>query len=138
MTKSTDKASTRAKGNRAAKAMPGPISGELVTVANAIPTAVPGAGFLSKTRLKKAGGSLVVTVPASARNLLQLFEGQEMAVSVVGSAVVMEPLPAAKPMRVRKPKYTLDQLVLGMDPDATLADEERVWMDAPPAGREIW
>jgi antitoxin ChpS len=77
-------------------------------------------------------------MPASARNLLQLTEGQEMVVSVEGSKVVMEPLPTTRPMRVRRPKYTLEDLLVGSDPDARMSDEERAWHDTPPAGRETW
>jgi antitoxin ChpS len=95
-------------------------------------------GALATTRLKRAGGSLVVTVPASARNLLNLTEGQEMSVSVVGSTVVLEPMPTARPMRVRRPKYTLDELVADANPDAGLSDEERAWQDEKPMGREVW
>ena len=101
-------------------------------------TEMPATGFLAKTRLKKAGGSLVMTMPASARNLLRLTEGQEMAVSVQGTKVVLEPMPTRKPMQVRRPKYTLDELVAGMDPDVSPEDAENPWMDAAPAGREIW
>lgn len=95
-------------------------------------------GTLAKTRLKRAGGSLVVTVPASARNLLNLTEGQEMSVSVVGSTVVLEPIPTARPLRARPPKYTLDELVATANLDADLSDEERAWHDVPPVGRETW
>lgn len=96
------------------------------------------AGFLAKTRLKKAGGSLVMTVPASARNLLNLSEGQEMAVSVEGDRVIVEPVRPAKSMRIQRPKYSLDELIAGMHPDTPLTDEERAWMNEPPSGREIW
>jgi antitoxin ChpS len=95
-------------------------------------------GVLARTRLKKSGGSLVITVPAPARNLLKLTAGQEMAVSVEGSKVVMEPIPVEGPTRVRRPKYTIDELVAGMEPDVPLTEEERAWMDEPPAGREVW
>lgn len=93
-----------------------------------------GGGFLARTRLKKAGGSLVMTVPASARNLLQLTEGQEMLVTVEDNKVVMEPLPPdmAAP-RVRRPKYSLEQLLEGME-----LEDGGAWLDAPPAGRETW
>lgn len=94
-------------------------------------------GILATTRLKKAGGSLIVTVPASARNLLQLTEGQEMAISVEGSKVIMEPVASVESWRARKPKYTLDELVAGTKPTHEV-DEDRSWMDAPPAGRETW
>lgn len=96
-------------------------------------------GFSTRSRLKKAGGSLVLTVPATARNMLGLTEGQEMIISVVGQQVIAEA--ATKPqktMKVRKPKYTLDELLEGYEPDRTLSAEERVWMDAPPVGNETW
>ena len=35
----------------------------------------PGGGVLASTRLKRAGGSLVIVVPAAARNLLGLAAG---------------------------------------------------------------
>ncbi|MGO4439769.1 AbrB/MazE/SpoVT family DNA-binding domain-containing protein [Rhizobium sp. RAF56] len=96
-------------------------------------------GFLATAKLKKAGGSLVMTVPAAARNMLGLTEGQEMAVSVKGTQVIVEPIvPSAKAMRVRQPKYTLDELIAGYDADVPLSDEERRWMDASPTGREVW
>jgi antitoxin component of MazEF toxin-antitoxin module len=41
-------------------------------------------------------------------------------------------------MQSRRPKYTLDELVVGMNPELPLTDEERAWMDEPAAGREIW
>jgi len=94
--------------------------------------------MLAKTTLKRAGGSLVVTVPAAARNLLKLTEGQEMSVSVVGSTVVLEPMPTDRPKHVRRPKYTLDELLGDANPDAGLSEEERAWQDAPPVGREVW
>lgn len=94
--------------------------------------------FLAKTRLKKSGGSLVATIPAAARNLLQLSEGQKMAVTVEGSKVIMEAIPAAAPMRVRRPKYTLDELLVASDPEAPMTEEEKAWHDAPPVGREVW
>src|SRR5688500_15656787 len=48
----------------------------------------PAAGFVDTVRLKKSGGSLVMTVPASARKRLGLTEGQDMAISVRGTKVV--------------------------------------------------
>lgn len=112
-------------------------SGQSVEVAGASGP-VPTPRVLAHTRLKKAGGSLVMTVPAVARSLLQLTEGQEMAVSVEGNRVVLEAVASDRPMRVRRPKYTLDQLIEGADPAAQLSDEERAWHDAAPMGRETW
>ncbi len=53
--------------------------------------------FSTTSRLKKAGGSLVLTVPAAARNMLGLTEGQEMIVSVKGRQVIAEPVSQETP-----------------------------------------
>lgn len=96
-------------------------------------------GFSTRSKLKKAGGSLVLTVPAAARNMLGLTEGQEMIISVVGQKVVAEAAtPPQKTIKVRKPKYTLDELIQGHDAERTLSAEERAWIDAPPVGNETW
>lgn len=96
-------------------------------------------GFSTVSRLKKAGGSLVLTVPAAARNMLGLTEGQEMTVSVRGGQVIAEPLvPSPKVMKVRRPKYTLDALLEGYDSRSPRSPEEQAWIDAPPAGKEAW
>ena len=85
----------------------------------------------SVTTLKKAGGSLVMTVPARARDALQLTEGQQMTVSVEGTRLVLEPSQPARPA------YTLDELLAQCDFDQPYSDEERAWLDAPPVGREL-
>lgn len=139
MTKPTGKAASGAKGKAGRfTAKRSSRSGQFVTVGFAASGPMPSAGFLAKTKLKKAGGSLVATMPAAARNLLHLSEGQEMAVTVEGSKVIMEAMPSAAPLRVRRPKYTLDELLTDATPDAPMSDEEKAWHDAPPVGREIW
>ena len=96
-------------------------------------------GFSTTSRLKRAGGSLVLTVPAAARSMLGLTEGQEMIVSVRGGQVIAEPvMGAAKTMKVRAPKYSLDDLLDGYEADGPRSPAEQAWIDAPPAGREIW
>lgn len=48
--------------------------------------------------------------------------------------------PAAKNARrrhVRRPKYTIEELVEGMDPDAPLTAEQKAWRDDPPTGHEV-
>lgn len=54
-----------------------------------------GRGIITTT-IKKAGGSLLMTVPAPARDALHLAEGQEMTVLVEGDRLIYEP---AKPAR---------------------------------------
>lgn len=89
-------------------------------------------------KLKKAGGSLMMTVPASARDALHLSEGQEMTVSVEGESIVLKPVVKVSATSNRKPRYTLDELIAQCTPNAALTDEERAWMDEPAAGNETW
>ena len=72
-----------------------------------------------------------MTVPARARDALQLTEGQQMTVSVEGTRLVLEPSQPARPA------YTLDELLAQCDFDQPYSDEERAWLDAPPVGREL-
>lgn len=85
-----------------------------------------------RTTLKKAGGSLVMTVPARARDALHLTAGQELNIEIVDDALVL------KPTSRRRPKYTLEELLADCDPDAPMSDEERAWHDVAPVGRELW
>lgn len=86
---------------------------------------------MMRTTLKKAGGSLVMTVPAGARDALHLVAGQVLNIEVADDALVL------KAVRVRRPKYTIEELVAQCDFDVPLSDEERVWLDAAPVGREL-
>jgi antitoxin ChpS len=88
---------------------------------------------LVTTTIKKAGGSLIVTVPAKARDALKLSEGQEMTVEVEDGRLIYE---AKAPTR-RRSKYTLEELLAQCDFDQPYSDEERAWIDAPPVGREL-
>lgn len=96
-----------------------------------------GGQVLARTRLKRAGGSLIVTVPASARNLLSLTEGQEVDVTVEAGRVVLEPV-GRTTAHVRPPRYRLADLIADADPAAMPSDDERAWQDEPPKGRETW
>ncbi len=82
------------------------------------------------TTLKKAGGSLVMTVPASVRDAMELSEGQRLSVVVDNGKIVLEP---ATPRR----RFTLDELLEQCDLDRPYSEDERTWLDAPPVGREL-
>lgn len=110
-----------------------------VTVKSSSSLPAEGAARAIQTiKLKRQGGSLMMTVPASARDALHLREGQEMTVAVEGEAIVLKPVIEQTVLLYRKPKYTLDELVAQSDPDAPASEEEREWMDAPAMGREVW
>ena len=86
---------------------------------------------LGSAVLKKSGGSLVMTVPASVRDALHLTEGTRMSISLSGEQLVLEAVKTAKP------KYTLEELLARCDLEAPRSDEERAWLEAPRAGREL-
>ncbi|GAK71795.1 putative toxin-antitoxin system antitoxin component [Agrobacterium rubi TR3 = NBRC 13261] len=95
--------------------------------------------FSTTSKLKRAGGSLVLTVPAAARNMLGLTEGQEMIVSVRGRQVIAEAAPSSSgTIKVRQPKYTLDELLNGHDANSPLTPEQEAWVNAPAVGNEVW
>jgi antitoxin ChpS len=91
------------------------------------------ADALLTSTVRRSGGSLLVTVPASARDALQLAEGQELTVSVEAGRLIFEPAQTT----VRRSKYTLDELLSQCDFSQPLSEDERLWLDEPPVGREL-
>ncbi|MBI5441790.1 MAG: antitoxin [Deltaproteobacteria bacterium] len=81
------------------------------------------------TNLRKVGGSVMLTLPPAILDLFQLQAGARVGVSVEGGRLVIEPKP--------RPHYSLEELLAQCDPTAERTEEEREWLDAPPAGREI-
>lgn len=90
------------------------------------------------TRLKKAGGSLLVTVPAAARHMLDLKEGQELTVTVEGTRITLEPVVELPRQKVRTPRYSLDELLAQGVPQRAEAEDDQEWQDSAAVGREIW
>jgi hypothetical protein len=78
--------------------------------------------------------------PANARQLLPITERR---VRVEQGSVIPDGVPSSsvtkiKLRRVRSPRYRIAEMVVGMNPDATLTEEQRAWQEAPPTGREVW
>lgn len=80
--------------------------------------------------LRRAGGSLVLTIPKAHVRSLNLTEGERIGVSVSDGKLVADP-----GARVR-PHYRLEDLLAECDLTAPLSAEDRAWLDAPPVGRE--
>ena len=81
------------------------------------------------TNLRKVGGSVMLTVPPAILELLHLKAGASVAVSVDGGRLVVE--------ANARPRYTLEALLAASDYSQPLSREEREWIDAPAAGREL-
>ncbi|ECI9604890.1 antitoxin [Salmonella enterica] len=80
------------------------------------------------TRLKKVGGSVMLTVPPALLNALSLGSDNEVGMVIDNGRLIVEPR--------RRPQYSLTELLAQCDPATEISTEEREWLDAPVAGRE--
>ena len=60
---------------------------------------------------------------------LELLAGAVVDISLDGSGLRIEP---------QKPAYSLDDLLSATPENTELTEEDRVWLDAEPVGKEIW
>ena len=82
------------------------------------------------TSLRKVGGSVMLTIPRTLSDQLELEAGARVDLAISDGRLVVEP--------ARKPKYTLAELLAASDyAEVTPSDEDRAWIDAPATGREI-
>ena len=81
--------------------------------------------------LRRAGGSLTLTIPRAMVRALGLAEGGRIGVSVADGKLVAEPVETAKP------SYALEDLIAACDPAAPLTAEDEAWLDDRPMGSEL-
>jgi len=82
------------------------------------------------TSLRKVGGSVMLTIPRTLLDQLDLEAGARVDLAVSDGRLVVEP--------ARKPKYTLAELLAVSDyAEVSPTDEDQAWIQAPAAGREI-
>ena len=85
------------------------------------------------TNLRKAGGSIMLTIPPAILDVLHLEAGATVGLVVFGDRLVVEP--------GIKPRYTLDNLLnasgYSQDLPNNADSEEQGWLDAPALGREL-
>lgn len=84
---------------------------------------------MSITNLRKVGGSIMLAVPPSILSLLKLEPGSSVDVAVEKGRLVIEP--------VKKPKYTLEELLAQCKPEQKRSSEEDEWLNVAPVGKEI-
>lgn len=82
------------------------------------------------TKLRKVGGSVMMVVPPAILDMLHLHADEMVALAVEGERLIVEP--------PKKPHYTLAELLAQCDANAPLSEEDRVWLDLPPVGKEIF
>jgi antitoxin ChpS len=81
------------------------------------------------TNLRKVGGSIMLAVPPTILELLNLNPGATLGITVHGGRLIIEPLP--------KPRYSLDELLAQCDSNAPIADEDLTWINVKPMGHEL-
>jgi len=84
---------------------------------------------LHTTNLRKVGGSVMLAVPPAVLEMLHLKPAATVGLVVDGGRLIVQPRP--------RRGYTLDQLLAQCDPTAEPTEEDREWLDARPAGREL-
>jgi len=83
------------------------------------------------TTLRHLGGSVVMTVPKKILDLMHLGAGAKVEMSVEHGKLIVQP--------TTKPKDTLtDLLTQCQSEDFQLTEDDRVWLDAKPVGKEVW
>jgi antitoxin ChpS len=81
--------------------------------------------------LRRAGGSLVLTIPRAHAKTLGLSEGERMDVSIADGKLI------ATPQATTRPRYRLEELLAQCDAAAPLTREDMDWLTASPTGNEF-
>ncbi len=81
--------------------------------------------------LRRAGGSLVLTIPRVHAKSLGLEEGERMNVTVADGKLIVAPHVA------ERRKYRLEDLLAQCDRDAPLSPEDAAWIGGDPVGAEL-
>jgi len=80
------------------------------------------------SKLRNVGGSVMFAIPKPILEGLGLTANSEVALSVANGRLIVEPNP--------KPRYRLADLVAQCDANVQHAEEDRLWLDDEPRGRE--
>lgn len=80
-------------------------------------------------RLRRVGGSVMLAIPPALLDALDLKADASVGMTVKSGKLLVE----AK----ARPRHTLDELLSLCSSDAASGLEEREWLDAPAAGREV-
>lgn len=81
--------------------------------------------------LRKVGGSVAVVIPPQFLDSLRLSAGSPVELSLKNNQLQITPI-------LPTPKYTLAQLLAGLDYDNLSADEKNsAWLDDTAVGREL-
>jgi len=71
----------------------------------------------------------MLTIPRAVLDQLELEAGARVELAVADGRLVVVP--------ARRPRYTLAELLAASDYSAAPSDDDKAWVGAPAAGREI-
>jgi antitoxin ChpS len=80
-------------------------------------------------RLRKVGGSVVLAIPKSMLDALELAPDACVGLSIKAGRLVVDP-------KMRR-RYSLDELLAQCKPSAGRLRKDHDWFENPPAGREL-
>ena len=80
-------------------------------------------------RLRKVGGSVMLTIPKPMLEALDLVPDASVALSIKAGRLVVDPK--------KRRRYSLDELLAKCKPSARRTRDERDWAAGTPAGREL-
>jgi antitoxin ChpS len=86
---------------------------------------------MAVTKLREIEGTLMLPISRDMLQQLSLTSESPVDVSVHGRRIVMQ-----APENTT-PDYTLDQLLDMCDPNAPRSEEDALWLNSPPVGREL-
>ncbi len=81
------------------------------------------------TNLRKVGGSVMLAVPPTLLDLLNLKAGAAVGIAVDGNRLIVEASP--------QPRYTLAELLAASDYSEPHSPEDQAWVNAPAVGGEL-
>ena len=84
---------------------------------------------MSVTNLRKVDDSIMLEVPPSIVNMLNLEPGSLVDVTVEKRRLIIEP--------IKKPSYTLKELLVQCKPRQKRVQEEDAWFAQDPIGKEL-
>ena len=80
-------------------------------------------------RLRKVGGSVMLSIPKPMLDALDLGPDAAVGLSIKAGRLVVDPK--------RRRRYSLDELLAQCKPSARRARQDRDWLAGKPVGREL-
>ena len=81
------------------------------------------------TNLRKVDGSVMLEIPPALLDALDQQVGTKVGIGIEDGRIVVH--------KNVRPKYTLDELLAQCDEELPIDDEDRLWLDGDPVGKEL-